>query len=468
MLQKAGFAVGNIERKTIKAESAAAVAFQKKHVKACMENRIDGVASVEEDLELMRTSTFHGNVRKAYPRGGKPRSNEFLFQQRKGWTAGRGLKRPHLSIDETFGNQNHSSDRTLHDKKNKEKGNRRDGKGKRVCVYAAWETHSQTGPEALRPSSAEMTGSLLHYVQFEAQGGRKNGGKAQLRGPTHAAVKGFLQVMGLAVTGTKVQGVRRVVEAVHRVEEDLSAELRASIAECKAALKVYDAEINPGTETPEDYHGNFNSEKWRAIFRQTCIIVARELGSCIINLDGATYHKLCTNVSPTSTWHREDRCDWIRERQAELGRQLATPEELAPGGLTLPSLMEIVEEVRPAKHYEVFDIAAEYGHDVEFTPPYMHRLAFCEILFGIAKNPIGRRSANSMADLKKKLHDNMHAVTSQSIVRAYADMRQFQNEVFLRDAPVDENGAMPEEESDDDSDGEESDFDFDGAESESD
>ena len=46
-------------------------------------------------------------------------------------------------------------------------------------------------------------------------------------------------------------------------------------------------------------------------------------------------------------------------------------------------------------------------------------------------------------------------------MRAYADMRQFQNEVFLRDAPVDENGAMPEEESD----GEESDFDFDGEES---
>ena len=53
-------------------------------------------------------------------------------------------------------------------------------------------------------------------------------------------------------------------------------------------------------------------------------------------------------------------------------------------------------------------------------------------------------------------------------MRAYADMRQFQNEVFLRDAPVDENGAMPEEESDGESDGEESDFDFDGAESESD
>ena len=136
MLQKAGFAVGNIERKTIKAESAAAVAFQKKHVKACMENRIDGAASVEEDLELMRTSTFHGNVRKARGRGrpGAGKTTAWLFQQRKGWTAGRGLKRPHLSIDETFGNQNHSSDQTLHDKKNKEKGNRRDGKGKRVCV----------------------------------------------------------------------------------------------------------------------------------------------------------------------------------------------------------------------------------------------------------------------------------------------------------------------------------------------
>ena len=161
MLQKAGFAVGNIERKTIKAESAAAVAFQKKHVKACMENRVDGVASVAEDLELMSRQTFHGNVSKR--RHGQF-SQEKMFQQRKGWTAGRGLKRPHLSIDETFGNQNHASDQTLHDKKNKEKGNRRDGKGKRVCVYAAWETHSQTGPEALRPSSAEMTGSLLHYV----------------------------------------------------------------------------------------------------------------------------------------------------------------------------------------------------------------------------------------------------------------------------------------------------------------
>ena len=69
-----------------------------------------------------------------------------------------------------------------------------------------------------------------------------------------------------------------------------------------------------------------------------------------------------------------------------------------------------------------------------------------------------------MVDLKKKLHDNMHNVTSQSIVRAYADMWQFQNEVFLRDALVDENGAMPKEESDDESDGEESD----GVESESD
>ena len=55
----------------------------------------------------------------------------------------------------------------------------------------------------------------------------KNGGKATLRGPTHVAVKGFLLEMGLAATGTKLQGVRRAVQAAAGAA-DLSAALVSS------------------------------------------------------------------------------------------------------------------------------------------------------------------------------------------------------------------------------------------------
>ena len=79
--------------------------------------------------------------------------------------------------------------------------------------------------------------------------------------------------------------------------------------------------------------------------------------------------------------------------------------------------------VRPEKHYEVLDIAEEFGHMDYYTPPSMHCFASSKSLLAVGKNPIERLSVNSMTELEEKMHANFHGISFETIVRAYADHR---------------------------------------------
>jgi hypothetical protein len=40
-----------------------------------------------------------------------------------------------------------------------------------------------------------------------------------------------------------------------------------------------------------DYHGNINADIFEALFKNLCIKLRDEYGSCDIHMDGAKYHK---------------------------------------------------------------------------------------------------------------------------------------------------------------------------------
>lgn len=54
-----------------------------------------------------------------------------------------------------------------------------------------------------------------------------------------------------------------------------------------------------------DYHGYFNAEKFESLFENLCKSI-QQFGSCIIYMNGASYHKRRTNKVPTSQWKKAE------------------------------------------------------------------------------------------------------------------------------------------------------------------
>ena len=83
------------------------------------------------------------------------------------------------------------------------------------------------------------------------------------------------------------------------------------------------------------------------------------------------------------------------------------------------------------------------------TPPYCHRSAPIEIVWANIKNPIGRAtSAETVNDLMRKIQDSKDKVEETAMLGAYADTRQWEDEMWLADPRV-ADGEMPEEPDDD-------------------
>jgi hypothetical protein len=454
MLNKAGFAVGQGEKVNLKAESAASIAYRRDYLRKAIKNRQGGLTSVEEDLKLMRDFKFHGGLKKQRirRRGQGPGflSKQALFNQRGGWTRGTGFDRPVLSGDEMAINVNHVVQRTRFDKKRKEI-NRIDGKGKRLCVWGLFGVFNE-------PNSDTVQGKVVHYRYFEAQ---KKSGAKQVAGPTVKTVQEQIRAVSAAapLSGKKVEVMQRFLDLVAAAPNPglLSAETLRIATACTCAIASFEAEMAPGGETPDDYHGNFDKDKFSVIFEEACK-AAREdpqIGEADIHIDGATYHKLCTNPSPSASTKREQMIAWIRARQVELNSAIVTEEQMLDskaGGLTNAELFERLKPHRPEKHFEVFDIASKYGHKVYFTPPYEHGLAFCEPCWGNIKNPIAAASAKDMPDLKVKVKHGLDNLSGSSIVGAYAKTRQYQDELWDREDDVSEDAPDPQTESDDDMD----------------
>jgi hypothetical protein len=246
----------------------------------------------------------------------------------------------------------------------------------------------------------------------------------------------------------------------------LSPNLSAILAECQRALSVIASteDMSVGDVDHFDYHGNFDSARFSKWFRHLCQVFYEDHGhedaegnrhGGHINMDGATYHKLLLNPVPVSGSNRPDVIAWLEKRGQEINKVLITPEQKLDSrrsttGLTLPELFEIVQANKPDPIYEVYTIAKEWGHTVRFTPPYCHRSQPIEIIWANVKNPIGRakagQGAKSLPDLMEKLQRAKDNLKESMLLGAYADTRQWEDEMWLADQDLDgADGEMPNE-----------------------
>jgi hypothetical protein len=429
LLIHAGFSFSQAKPMTVAAETAAALAYQAKYLEGKIGNRKRGFASVEADLELMMS----------LPKGspGRPSARRVL-QKKGGFTRGEGWEKPEVTLDESYVTLHHVKKKTVHDKKNDEHVNRRDGAGQRVCIGGAVVYFSDPGTD--RPHARFLPGKAGFFM-FRANGGKTGAKGTAMAGPKAADVKAAIRELdaSASVSGTKPKLFQKFIDLSTTATRALTAaeeDMKESITHALGLLESVE-DMNPGHTDNFDYHGNFDSARFTKWFRHLCATLKEHYGSSEINMDGATYHKLRLNPTPTTQTNRPDMIKWLEERGHELGRDLITAEQKItwkPGGtgLNLNDLYTIAKANFPEPQYEVYTIAREFGHTVRFTPPYCHRSAPIEIIWANIKNPIGdEQGVKTIPDLMKKLQEKKDPLKDPTMLGAYADARQWEDEMYL-------------------------------------
>eukprot|EP01051_Picozoa_sp_SAG22_P017553 SAG22_NODE_2736_length_2264_cov_5.354273_2_plen_540_part_00 len=443
LLIAAGFSYSKANPRAVAAETAAARSYQTSYLRAQIGNRKRGLDSVEHDHTTMALQELEGSPGRA--------SSRNVLQKKGGYTRGEGWRKPWVTLDESYVTVNHVARKTLFDKANNEQVNRRDGAGPRVCIGGAVVYHS--GDDDI--PHAEFAPGTAGFFMFRAKGG-KSGANMQVPGPKKSTLEAALVTLRAAKTGNKLDLMSCYVSALANVtDRDHTPEETALAAECTKAIELFTStqELNPGGVDHFDYHGNFDAERFTKWFTHLCEELQKKYGACEINMDGASYHKLRVDPPPTSGSNRAEIIAWLERRERALSpppvwppRQLITEADKADSrgsGLKNNELLDIVKANSPAPVYEVFGIAATHGHHVQFTPPYCHRSAPIEIVWANLKNPIGRlQGAETINDLMSKIQNSKNAIKESVLLGAYADTRQWENEMWLQDPLVVE-GEMP-------------------------
>ncbi|KAI8887381.1 hypothetical protein K501DRAFT_268922 [Backusella circina FSU 941] len=106
----------------------------------------------------------------------------------------------------------------------------------------------------------------------------------------------------------------------------------------------HQADKSWGKKKDSDYYGNFNADKFEELFEDFCAALV-PYGSCIIHIDGASYHKRAHGVK------LEDiPCSSKSHSKAEL--------------------LDAVRKVEVDTQFITHTIANKYRHKVMFTPSY--------------------------------------------------------------------------------------------------
>jgi hypothetical protein len=155
-------------------------------------------------------------------------------------------------------------------------------------------------------------------------------------------------------------------------------------------------------------------------------------------MDSASYHKNLMNPWPVAggkdangkpCWQRANVIDWLKKRGEELGKVLITDAQCEPAGrgktgLTMVQLFPIVKANLPTPHYEVYDIAAKYGHRILFTPPYSPLSNPIEKIWAVIKNKVacGEERPNNLTELATLLEGAVEQITRKTWVGCYKNL----------------------------------------------
>lgn len=84
------------------------------------------------------------------------------------------------------------------------------------------------------------------------------------------------------------------------------------------SLVMWQSQLKPKKGEDDDYHVNFTSLIFENWFSKLCKRLLDTYGSCVIHMDGASYHKQIMNPVPTSTNIKADIQKWLQDQGTNL------------------------------------------------------------------------------------------------------------------------------------------------------
>jgi len=171
--------------------------------------------------------------------------------------------------------------------------------------------------------------------------------------------------------------------------------------------------------TDNDYHGNFNTEVFDALFRRLCQkLNDMGLGPCHIHLDGAKYHFHNTSKKPNSSNKVDEIKEWLRANGYGIPVS-AKGEGYSP---TKEELVAYLKNIDHPPRYSIRVIAEENGGHIIFkTPPYHCELQSIEMIWGIIKNMVAAnyQGKTTPAELKKMLDYFFLRITRETFISVW-------------------------------------------------
>lgn len=82
----------------------------------------------------------------------------------------------------------------------------------------------------------------------------------------------------------------------------------------KDSLVKWQSHLKKKQWEEDDYHGNFSAELFEKWFSKLCTTLEEQYGSCIIYMDGASYHKRILNPVPNTSSVKASIQQWLAAR----------------------------------------------------------------------------------------------------------------------------------------------------------
>lgn len=189
----------------------------------------------------------------------------------------------------------------------------------------------------------------------------------------------------------------------------------------------------PWIDYKEMYHGTMDHDKFESWFRHLCEQLQSLLGDTIIVMDGASYHKRRVDPPPAMSCTKDEMIDWLEAHDVPVDTNLPKA-----------AIYELVKDNKKKSRFVCVEMAREYGHQVQFTPPYHPELQPIEVIWGVLKNQYAHldlAERPAFKDLPKYIEEQAALIPASAWLGAFNKARKWED-IYWRDHGDDEQHAL--------------------------
>jgi transposase len=194
----------------------------------------------------------------------------------------------------------------------------------------------------------------------------------------------------------------------------------------EGALSMWVVKKNKKTD---DYHDNVNHSKFFAWFCNLCQLVTVPSK---MRMDNAGYHKVKA-VDPEEKLIFNGR-SFSKLTKSQLQRYLTHHNIEWDENWKRPQLYNVTREHWDQAMPAIVEIAREFGHEIEFLPPYHSDLNPIENVWGIIKNHVAQHQTEfSMAEVERLTREGVAKVTAEMWKKCVLRAERIEMEMLLDD-----------------------------------